>query len=83
MTQSSPRIGLVGVAFDAATGALGNIESVLAAFADVVVARMSLPQCAADTGLLTVVVNASTDQIGALAGRLGMLESVRVKSLVL
>jgi len=73
----------VGVAFDAATGAVGNIESVLAAFADVVVARMSLPQCAADTGLLAVVVNASTDRIGALAGRLGMLESVRVKSLVL
>ncbi|MGE4265399.1 MAG: TM1266 family iron-only hydrogenase system putative regulator [Desulfovibrio sp.] len=83
MTQSSPRIGLVGVTFDAATGSLGNIESVLAAFADVVVARMSLPQCAADTGLLTLVVNASTDQIGALAGRLGMLESVRVKSLVM
>lgn len=83
MNQTSPRIGLVGVAFDAATGALGNIETVLAAFADVVVARMSLPQCAADTGLLTVVVKASTDQIGALAGRLGMLESVRVKSLVM
>jgi len=83
VTQSPPRIGLVGVTFDAATGCLGNIESVLAAIADVVVARMSLPQCAADTGLLTLVVNASTDQIGALAGRLGMLESVRVKSLVM
>jgi putative iron-only hydrogenase system regulator len=73
----------VGVTFDATAGALGNIESVLAAFADVVVARMSLPQCAADTGLLTLVVNASTDRIGALAGRLGMLESVRVKSMVM
>lgn len=83
MTPPSPRIGLVGVAFDAAKGTLGNIEPVLAAFADVVVARMSLPQCAADTGLITLVVNATTDEIGALAGRLGMLESVRVKSFVL
>jgi len=80
-TQS--RIGLVGVAFGEARETLGSIETILAEFPEAVVARLKLPQCALGTGLLTLVVNASTDEIGALAGRLGMLKSVRVKSLVL
>jgi len=79
----SPRIGLVGVAFGDVRAVSGRIEDVLSAFPDLVVARMSLPQCSPDCGLLTIVVSATTDQIGALAGRLGMLDSVRVKSLVL
>lgn len=83
MNPTQSRIGLVGVAFGDAREALGSIETVLSAFPDLVVARMNLPQCTADTGLLTLVVNATTDEIGALAGQLGMLKSVRVKSLVL
>ena len=72
MTTSHSRIGLVGVTFGAARETRRNIESVLTSFSDVVVARMSLPQCAEGTGLLTLVVNATTDEIGALAGKLGM-----------
>lgn len=83
MTDPVSRIGLVGVVFGAAGEALKNIELVLSAYPDVVVARMSVPRCAPDAGLLTLVVNATTDQIGALAGRLGMLKAVRVKSIVL
>jgi len=83
LNTTQPRIGLVGVAFADAREAIGSIEAVLDGFPDMVVARMNLPHCAVGTGLLTLVVNASTDQIGALAGRLGMLKSVRVKSMVL
>ncbi len=83
MTKPVSRIGLVGVVFGAADHALEGIENVLASFPDVIIARMSVPRCAPDSGLLTLVVNATTDQIGALAGRLGMIEAVRVKSIVL
>ena len=83
MNTTQPRIGLLGVAFGDAREAIGSIEAVLAGFPDLIVARMNLPRCAEGIGLLTLVVNASTDQIGALAGRLGMLKSVRVKSVVM
>jgi putative iron-only hydrogenase system regulator len=83
LSATSPRIALVGVAFGDAKAVCASIESVLSAFPDLVVARMSLPQCTPDCGLLALVVSASTDEIGALAGRLGMIKSVRVKSLVL
>lgn len=77
------RLGLVGIAFGDARAVCGSIEDVLCAFPDLVVARMSLPQCSQDCGILALVVSATTDQIGALAGRLGMIENVRVKSVVL
>lgn len=83
MNPSQSRIGLVAVALGDAKAVCSSIEAVLSAFPDLVVARMSLPQCSPDCALLTLVVNASTDQIGALAGQLGMLPNVRVKSLVL
>lgn len=83
MDAQSPRLGLVGVAFRDAKAVSGGIEAVLGAFPDLVVARMTVPQCGQGRSLLTLVVSATTDQIGALAGRLGMLEDVRVKSVVL
>lgn len=87
MTIPRTGVGLVGVRFGDARETLGSIEDILAAFPDVVVARMNIPRlgCGRDdgSGLLTLVVSATTDQMGALAGRLGMLKNVRVKSMFL
>lgn len=83
MNIQHPRLGLLGVAFGDARAVCGSIEAVLGDFPELIVARMSLPRCGQGQGLLTLVVSATTDQIGALAGRLGMLEHVRVKSVVL
>ncbi|MGO9412457.1 MAG: TM1266 family iron-only hydrogenase system putative regulator [Spirochaetia bacterium] len=45
-----------------------------------ILGRMGLPYAARDLNIITLIVDATTDQIGALTGKLGMIEDVTVKS---
>ena len=39
-----------------------------------------LPMLAHDTSVITLIVNATTDEVGTLTGKLGMIDGVSVKS---
>jgi putative iron-only hydrogenase system regulator len=62
-----------------ATGAPG-VNEVLTAFGDIILGRMGLPHATRDLNIITLIVDATTDQIGALTGKLGMIPDVTVKS---
>lgn len=77
------RIGFVGIILeDLAKSALVN--EALTANQNLILARVGLPMREADgespAAVITLVVEASTDEMGALAGRLGKIEGVSVKS---
>lgn len=81
--MKEPRIGIVGVTHPEGRELARGIEAVLDGFAHVLISRTLVPRHRLGTNVLTLVVHASTDEIGALAGKLGMLEGVRVRSLVI
>ena len=62
-----------------ATGA-PEVNAVLTEFGDIILGRMGLPYAARDLNIITLIVDATTDQIGALTGKLGTLSDVTVKS---
>jgi putative iron-only hydrogenase system regulator len=41
---------------------------------------MGLPHATRELNIITLIVDATTDQIGALTGKLGMIPEVTVKS---
>lgn len=58
-----------------------EINRLLNQYGELVVGRMGLPYKARDISIISVVVDGTTDQIGALSGKLGRLSGVRVKTL--
>jgi putative iron-only hydrogenase system regulator len=62
-----------------ATGA-PEVNQVLTEFGDIILGRMGLPYAARDLNIITLIVDATTDQIGALTGKLGTIRDVTVKS---
>jgi putative iron-only hydrogenase system regulator len=44
------------------------------------VGRMGIPYKEKNVGVITLIVDADTDEIGALTGRLGEIKGVSVKS---
>lgn len=62
-----------------ATGA-PEVNEVLTAFGDIILGRMGLPHVTRDLNIITLIVDATTDQVGALTGKLGMIPDVTVKS---
>jgi putative iron-only hydrogenase system regulator len=73
-------VGVVAIIVkDRSTGAHEVNES-LTRFGDIIIGRMGLPYPQRGLHIITLIVDATTDQIGALTGKLGMIEDVTVKS---
>lgn len=77
------RIGFVGIILEDRSGS-AQVNEVLAANQSLILARVGLPmrETSGDSpaAVITLVVEASTDEMGALAGRLGKIQGVSVKS---
>ncbi len=57
-----------------------EVNKVLSKFGDYIRGRMGLPLQSEDAFVITLVMEANTDVIGAMAGQLGNIAGVRVKS---
>lgn len=57
-----------------------QVNAVLEHFGGIIVARMGFPYSKRGVNIITLIVEGTTDEIGALTGKLGMLKQVSVKS---
>ncbi|MGD9977814.1 MAG: TM1266 family iron-only hydrogenase system putative regulator [Bacteroidales bacterium] len=87
--KSNPKDILMEKRIGAALILVGNRESVgklnqiLSAHADVIVARQGLPLHERGISIISLVLEGTTDEIGALTGPIGKLDGVQVKTLML
>ena len=73
------RTGFVGVILESRDG-VDAVNHVLSEHADLILARMGLPCRDKGISVITLVVEATTDELGMLTGRLGKMPGVSVKS---
>ena len=76
----STRLGFVGILIEDRHTAAPQVNAVLSEFAGMIVARTGLPYEKRGVSIITLIVEATTDQVGALTGRLGRISGVSVKS---
>lgn len=76
----SKRLGFVGIIVEDRKTAAAEVNHVLSEFGTLICARMGLPYPKRDCSVITLIVDATTDELGSLTGRLGMLPGVSVKS---
>ncbi len=55
-------------------------SKVLSEYGDLIIARTGVPYKERHCSVITLIVDASTDELGALTGKLGSLQGVSVKS---
>lgn len=73
------RIGFVGIILDSREG-VERVNHILSEHAELIFARMGLPRREEGLSVITLVVEATTDELGALTGSLGTIPGVSVKS---
>jgi len=56
------------------------VNEILHEFASIILGRLGLPIKEKNISLISVIVDGTTDEIGALTGKLGQVQGVRVKS---
>jgi len=80
MTPAKKRVGFIGIVIHDRKEHAPAVNRILTEFGEMVVARTGLPYHERNVSVITLVVDATTDQIGALTGQLGKIKGVSVKS---
>ena len=76
------RLGFVGIIIEDRTAQSGAVNALLAEYGHLMVARTGLPYEKRACSVITLIVDATTDEIGVLTGKLGSLSGVSVKSML-
>lgn len=74
------RLGFVGIVVEDRRAAAPKVNAVLTEFGDLIVGRMGIPHLEEDHSIITLIVKATTDDVGNLTGKLGQIPGVAVKS---
>ncbi|AHW59100.1 putative iron-only hydrogenase system regulator [Draconibacterium orientale] len=74
------RLGFVGIIIENREKSSGSVNQVLSQFSELILARTGLPNAKENYSVITLVIDATTDELGTLTGKLGNIPGVTVKS---
>lgn len=74
------RLGFVGIIVEDRKKVSLQVNEILSEYAPVIIGRLGMPYQRRDCCVITLIVDAGTDELGALTGKLGKLDRVSVKS---
>ena len=74
------RVALIGIIVEDME-AVEKLNALLHEYSQYVIGRMGLPYREKEISIISVVVNAEADIISTLAGKLGMIKGVNVKTI--
>ena len=74
------RLGFIGIIIENRAKAAEPVNGILSEFSDIIVARMGVPYKERGCSVITIIIDATTDQLGALTGKLGRISGISVKS---
>lgn len=73
------RIGVIGIVIENRAVA-PKVNEILSQYSGIIVGRMGIPYHNKEVSVISLIVDGSTDTVGALTGKLGAIEDVNVKS---
>jgi putative iron-only hydrogenase system regulator len=74
------RIGVVAVIVHEPEKAYDALNKILHDYSDIIIGRLGLPYRERHLSIISLIVDGSTDDVGAMTGRIGQLHGVTVKS---
>ena len=76
------RLGFIGLIIEDRESNAANVNSLLSEYGDMILSRTGVPCPERNCSAITLVIDATTDQLGSLTGKLGRIVGVSVKSML-
>lgn len=73
------RIGVVAIIVENADS-VQKVNSILSAYSELIVGRMGVPYKEKNVKVISIIIDGTTDKIGAMTGKIGRVDGVIVKS---
>ena len=74
------RLGFMGIIVSDRNKQAGEVNKILSEFGNIIQGRMGIPYKERNCSVITIILDATTDDVGALTGRLGLIPGISVKS---
>ena len=74
------RLGFIGIIVHDRETTAPKVNQILTENGDTIVARMGFPYDKKNCSVITLIIDATTDQLGIITGKLGQIEGISVKS---
>lgn len=76
----SRRIGVVSIIITNRKDQASKVNSIISDYGDMIIGRMGIPYDPKGIHIISLIVHGTTDEIGGMTGKLGVLEGVEVKA---
>ena len=80
--EDTKRVSVIGIVVFDREKAAEKVNTLLSQYAHIIVGRMGIPYRERGISVIALIVDATTDELGALTGKLGKINGVKVKSAV-
>lgn len=80
MNHSPTRLGFIGIIINDREKHSAQVNKILSEHAELILARTGLPNVKDNLSVITLVIDATTDELGVLTGKLGNIKGISVKS---
>lgn len=74
------RIGVIGIVIEDRNKVSNKINQILSNYGEIIIGRMGVPSKELGLSLMSLIVEGTPDEVGALTGQLGNLTGVKLKS---
>jgi len=74
------RLGAVAIVIEDRKQAAPVVNEILSSYAEIIIGRLGVPYHEKNVSVICLVVDGTADEVGALAGKIGGIAGVRVKS---
>ncbi len=82
MSSDGKRIGVVAILVQERQN-IAKVNELLSTFNGIIMGRIGLPRHEENLNVISLIVEGTTDDIGALTGKLGGMSGITTKSLLL
>jgi len=78
----SKRIGMVSIILTNREEQISNVSKIISDHASIIIGRIGMPYPEKGINIISLIINGNTDKIGSLAGKLGSINGVLVRSVL-
>jgi len=77
--EKDSRIAIIGIVVQNREDTSKRLNDILSSFGNIIVGRMGIPYKERDVSVISLIVDGTNDEIGALTGKLGNISGVKAK----
>ena len=82
LKNQDTRIAVVGIIVENRKESAVKVNDIITKYGHLIVGRMGIPYKERGVSVISLIIDGTTDDIGALTGKLGNIKGVKVKSVV-